>query len=285
MSGELASPAGHRRQLILFLVAIVVPFVVLVALSAGLVMQDRELRVDQGGYQRRQRAGEARKEILERLEAIRRDEILERLEAGQRYRHSETAFVGWVDDQRLVLPWEAEQAPPDPAFQERIRPCEQAEFGGQGGQGAAGCYEQAVRSAKDPAQAAYARLLWSRVLDRSGRAEAAVEQLSGLLDVAPGFADEDGVPIRFYAAQRLAQLGLSTDRVVARTQEALAARPWLPPLACFVVSDIAERLGRGNLDRRQVEELRRLAGLHVRLSEQAESLQGDFARTVSIGEP
>ncbi len=285
MRDDTLHAAGHRRQMLLFLVAIVVPFVVLIGLSVRLVMQDHEMRLDRGGAERRERAAEVRDEILERLNAIRKDETRRRLGQGEGYRHAETVFVAWLVDNRLVLPWESDPAGAgahssiaEPEFQERIRPCEKAEFGGTRGAGAAACYEQAARTTTDPAQSAYARLLLSRVLERSGHAGEVAGLLRGLLDVPPGVADEDGVPIRFYAAQRLSQLNLSLDLVVARTREALAARPWLPPLACFIVSDISERLGTVARDKTDIEDLRHLAAMHVRISEQAEALQGDLAR-------
>ena len=145
-------PLGHRRQLILFLAAILVPYAVLVALSVRLVVQERQLRQDGGAYQRRQMAAAVEKELLARLEAIRRDEVRTALPPGGRYRHPETAFVGWVEEGRLVLPWETPREP----LPARIRACEQVEYGAGGVARASRCYEEAAR-ASSPAEAAQAR--------------------------------------------------------------------------------------------------------------------------------
>src|SRR5215471_16436441 len=121
---------GQRRQLLLFLAAILVPYVVLVALSFRLVGQDRELREKRRSDQRRYTISRAREDLLARLNAIRRDEIRSELKTGERYRHPEVVLVAWVKESRLILPWEKEYAPPAPSsFDARLQDCERAEFG------------------------------------------------------------------------------------------------------------------------------------------------------------
>src|ERR1035437_2319760 len=101
---------GHRVQLALFLAAVFVPCVVLIALGVRLVNQDRELRVRRQTDERVQAVNRVRSQLLRVLEGVRADEIRTELESGQGYRHPETVFVGWVEESGLALPWEAEHA-------------------------------------------------------------------------------------------------------------------------------------------------------------------------------
>jgi signal transduction histidine kinase len=242
----------------LLLAALVVPYAVLATVGVRLWNDSRQARPDG------RRSAELRRQILARLDAIRRNQP-----ASQ----PETAFVARVEDGRLVLPWETAAEPPA-----SLKACEQAEFGASGAARAALCYQQAAETAPT-AEAAWPRLRWARVLDRTGRTAEALHQFRRLLDTPTTIADEDGIPLRLHAAQRLIQEGQNPAAPLARTTEALRSRPWLAPLACFVASDIAERLARTSAPRAQVDELRRLVEAKVRLSEQAETLQAGFPRS------
>ena len=76
-----------------------------------------------------------------------------------------------------------------------------------------------------------------------------MDLLRELLQAPPGTADDDGVPLRFYAAQQLLVSGGEPPLIAARMREALEALPWLPPIACFVAAEIADRLGDEDLRR------------------------------------
>ncbi len=202
---------GHRLQLGVFLAAVCVPCIALIALSLRIISQDRELAEKRRADERRREVLQVRDALLARLNPIRVNEIQRDLEPGEQYRHPEVVFVARIEDSGLVLPWEADPAArrcrdliSRPYFEGRIRQCEQSDFGAGRGGLAARCYEQALGAARHPVQAAYARWLWAQALDRAGEHQRAAELFRVLLDAPPDITDEEGVPLALYAARRLA---------------------------------------------------------------------------------
>jgi signal transduction histidine kinase len=262
-----------RRQLILFLAAILLPSVVLIALAVRLVIEDRQ---DRGEKQARAMAVKAGQELLAQLEKIRRDEVRGPLPAGDRYHHPETALVAWIEKDELVLPWEEEQATFRPEFLDRIHLCRQAEASTP--DRAVDCYRKAAEAA-DAVQGAFARLEWARALDSAGRQAEALPLFRGLLRAPPEAGDEDGVPVRLLAAQRLLESDADAPAALGAAAGVMAARPWLTPMACLVAYNIADHLGGSAADWEQVEQVRRRASAQVRLCDEARALKSDFART------
>ncbi|MGA2327036.1 MAG: ATP-binding protein [Bryobacteraceae bacterium] len=274
---------GHRLRLLLFLGAVLAPCMILVALSIQIVRQERELREKRRVDEQRQLAREIRNDLAARLEAIQRDEIRTDLEPGQSYRHREVALVAWLDEDKLVLPWERDRAARTSRdliskadFEPALRDCERSNLVA-GHPLASACFQQVLAAAKHPAQAAYARFLWADALDRAGERARAEGPFRALLNAGPELTDEDGVPLNLHAAQRFAESGTHRKEVVERIRAALA-RPWLPPVACFLVSQVAARLDRPPAAAAEAREIKEAAAAHVRLVEQAQSLQNDFAR-------
>jgi signal transduction histidine kinase len=282
---------SHRVQLVLFAAAVLVPCAVLIALSVRIIGQERELRVKRQADEQRQIATRARDALLAALRPILVDEVRTDLQLGQAYRHPETVFVGWTEEDRLVLPWEPERDQAarncrelisQPGFEPAIRACEQ--LGNRPHELAltTGCYERALAAARHPHQAAYTRWLLAQALDAAGgRPEQAAQLFRSLLDVGPEVTDADGIPLALHAARALLQGGAADRRVFSSVERALAARPWLPPMSSFVVTEIAERLARtakNPEEKRTAEQLGRKAAALVRLLQQAEALQNDFPR-------
>ena len=65
----------HKRQILLFLVAILIPAGVLIGLASRLVYQDRELAAKRAVDQHRAAVDQLRRELSARLEAIKLQEI------------------------------------------------------------------------------------------------------------------------------------------------------------------------------------------------------------------
>jgi signal transduction histidine kinase len=266
-------PSRHRVQLVLFLAAVFVPCAVLVALSLRIVNQDRELRGKRQADEQQQVGNRAARDLRSLLDAIQSDEIRADLPPGGHYRHPETVFVAWAENDRLVLPWEPERdlaarsardLPPPPCGQPEVRSpnLPQTEE----------CYQTAIGSARNPLQAANARWLWAQTLQRAGQQQRAAPLFQELLDTSPEVTDGDGIPLKLHAAQSLLAGDTPRTRIAAAVESVIAARPWLPPLSSFVVTDIATRLAQGG------DDLRRQADARVRLIQQAESLQSDYPR-------
>jgi signal transduction histidine kinase len=271
----------ERRRMVLLAAALLLPYAVLLVLTVQLVRQDVELQQDSSAFRLRQVARSAREAVLAELDAQGRAEVRAPLEPGQRYRNPATVLVGWVEEERLVLPWEvspaarkAQESIGRSPFAGQLRECERAEAE-SGADAGAQCYQRLAESAGDRVQGAHALLLAARALDREGTRDRAAVLYRRLAGADPSIADEDGVPLRLYAVQRLLQTG---DDVPFALECAgpLADWPWLPPMASFVASEIAGRLGGRGGDAGAQFRMRVHAG--TRLLEQAEALQGEFER-------
>jgi len=173
----------HRRRIVLFLVAVVVPCMVLVALSLRIVRQDRELAEKRAAEERSRQIERIRKDALGRLE-----EIKLRVAAGQH--PSGVVIVAPVKRRELVRDAEIEEG-------------ERAEFIGNDPAKAAEHYGRALSAARQPAQTAYARLLLARALSKSGNATGAAAEWRTLLNTPFDATDDHGVPLALYAAERL----------------------------------------------------------------------------------
>src|SRR5271168_5107103 len=110
--------ARHKRQVFLFLAAILVPAAVLVGLASRMVVQDRELAARHAADQRRIQVDQLRRELAARLEAIKLQEIID---ASHRLNSRNPAVVlrATVEGDRLVLPWEIPAPKESSAFARR----------------------------------------------------------------------------------------------------------------------------------------------------------------------
>ena len=269
---------GYRRQILLFLLAICIPYLVLIVLSIRGVRQDSDLREKR---QLAERVAAARTQLLARLESIRRGETRIDLKTGESYRFPEVVMVARVSEGKLLLPWETDPIQKQnkdsltaAPFSTVVRQCEQAEFTTPGIGSTAGCSERVLAVAASPVQQAYARMLSARLSDAAGRHDKALEEVESLLDGPANLTDEDGVPFQLYAVQRLIQAGRESGKVLDSFKAAVLARPWASPAACYQVKLIADRLSASPVS---AELQPRIAAL-IRLSEQAEALAVDWAR-------
>jgi len=284
---------GHRRQVVLFLVAILVPCLVLVALSLRMIGQERELAEKRRADVQRRLVEQARQELLGRLEAITLEELgaLSRqrdLGGPVAYRNPAVVFVGWVEDKKLVLPWERNRAAEQfaklvsqPYYEPHIRQGEQQEFAGGDLERAVRFYQEAVNQAKHPAQAAYGRLLCARALDKLGRGREAVTHFRALLRLGPEIVDEDGVALKLYAAERLLESAAEQKAVLETVEWGATAQPPLPPAGCYVLLALAEKLAqtaRDPADGKAAQQLQQKVRAQIRDIEQAVALQNDFPR-------
>ena len=73
----------HNRQVFLFLIAVLVPAVVLIGLATRIMNQDRELSAKRALDQRRAAVDQLRRELSARLEAIKLQEVNRLIRASQ----------------------------------------------------------------------------------------------------------------------------------------------------------------------------------------------------------
>jgi signal transduction histidine kinase len=208
--------ARHKRQIVLFLVAIVVPASVLIVLAGRIMIQDRELAAKRAADQRLEAVGQLRRELTASLEAIKLQEVNRLIRSPDQSQDSgnqAVVFSATLDGDRLVLPSEVASLPDSAAFAQHRQEGETQEFAKRDNAAAVAAYRLARSSARRPAESAEARLLLARALFKAGNVEEASQIYQTLLGDSFGARDDQGVGYGFYAAQRLMEMKRAPDSV------------------------------------------------------------------------
>jgi signal transduction histidine kinase len=270
-------PSLLKRHVFLFLGAIVVPCLVLVALSVRMIEQDRELKVKRASEERQRRVAQVGDLLLSRLERIKLD-----LAIMPAKRVPETVvLVGSVRDGHLLLPWDANpnaqhflQWIGASRFADKMRQAEHEEIITGKLDDAIRFYREALGSTSQPAAQTYARLSLARTLRKMGKPEDGYLEYKQVLDSSPDLADEHGIPLALFAAPPLLDAGRQQKEVLARIAAHLNQREWLPPAALYLLRDLAARLAAGDAVNKLTNQ--------IQTGEQAEALQRDFSRLMLL---
>jgi signal transduction histidine kinase len=281
---------AHRRQILLFLLAIILPCVVLVVLGLRMLAQDRELAEKRLADERRDITAQLRQELSARLERL----ALETTAAAQTDQPASrrdyvppVVLVAATSDGRLALPWERDPRPArfrrlldEGEFGRLVARGERAEIGSRQAGEAVRFYTQALTGARDPAQADYARLLRGRALLTAGRRAEALRDYDRVLGSSIDVVDEHGVPLALYAATKVLEAGNRGAVVIERIRETLDDPRWLSPSALYLLRALGTDL-RAPADPTGatiVGELAEAIGARLARTEQAIALQRDFPR-------
>src|SRR5688572_18318414 len=101
---------SRYRQLVLLLVALVLPSLAAVALGLRTIAQERELAEKRLGDRRQQTVTQIRKDLLARLDRIKLQEIsVEVRSQAAGYSDPAVVIVGWADRDHLELPWDSDK--------------------------------------------------------------------------------------------------------------------------------------------------------------------------------
>ena len=285
------APQSHRRQVFLFLAAVLLPCLALVALGLRLVVQERELGLARFEDERRRVTGQLQQDLSSQLEriALRQATAVvaqpELLQAWT-YDDSAVALVARFSEGQLLLPWEQNERRNEARtllgrgeFGERVRQGERAEFASENPARAINPYRQALEVARHSLQAVHARHLLARTLSKAGRqAEAETEYLQ-LVTASPDLVDENGIPICLYAARQLLEADHFDNFVGDALQLSLPSEHWLAPPALYLLRDLADRFKEGVSDDRLLEETQSLVedvSSKLARTEQALALKADF---------
>jgi hypothetical protein len=219
------------RQLVLFVLSMVVPSIVLVGLGVRIIVQQEELADKHVTDQQRLRANEFERALATELDRIRVDP-----------HDPAVAVVATIVDGRLILPWDTPSrtdTAADPAFSARIARAEREEFATGRLDVSLSELDAALEIATSDRQRAYARLLRARVFAKARRSTDADGDYRALLTVPLSIEDEDGMPFAFYAADRLLTSGHATDAdrqaIAALADAAAQASSALPPAAWYLL--------------------------------------------------
>jgi len=283
---RLSVRAGSaRRRVLLLLTAVLVPYLVLAALSLRMIGQERQLETRRAVEERQRRRTLVGQQLLSLLQNIK----LRQLAQLPPHSHGTTpgppvdksiAFVGLVREGRLRLPWDD-----DPGARLFRRLVNEARFASQLGQAeaeeraaryekAAALYNRVIEAARHPAQQAYARLLLAQGLEKAGRKPESRRQYERVVELPLEHVDEYGVPLAFYAAPHLLGDELRRQGILRAIRMAAEREGWLSPAALYQARDLARTLKVSELESRFTEQ--------IRDREQAEALQADFARLVLV---
>jgi signal transduction histidine kinase len=283
---------AHRRQILLFIAAILLPCTVLIALGLRMITQERELAESRLADERALVAGLIRRELSVRLNGIvlqQGTEVATRPERLQEseYDHPAVVLVARVADGQLVLPWENDDRPTlsrtllqQGEFARRFRRAEREEFvTGELGR-ATVLFQEALEVAEHPIQRAQAQLSRARTLAKSGRDPDALAGYRAILTVPAEIVDEHGVPVSLYAAARLLDSGIADQAVLECLQRALRASRWLPPAALSMLRDLVDGFidtASDSEDRDTATHLNRGLSDYLECTQQALALQRDFS--------
>ena len=248
------SSRSHRKQILLFLLAVVLPSLVLVVFALRMISQEKELTQKRLKDEHRRLASEIGQHLLVRLEKIKLQELNAAVDQNQStaqadYVNPEVVFIGQVKGHKLWLPWETDQkiqecrqllAKPD--FSRRIRLAEKEEFVSKKFIPAAELYRQSMKSAQYPIQKGYAQLLLARTLMKSGQRKEAIAHYCQILGLPFNLSDEYGVPLPVYAAGCLLEAREAYGEVLERLSPELGTKRWFPPEEAYMLLELVEKI-------------------------------------------
>jgi len=273
---------SHRRQILLFLAAVILPCLVLVAAGVRMMGQQRELAEARVHQERNRVARQLGQDLLVHLTqewGHAQAAVLSPASLSEQSQASEVAFAAEIRDGRLVFPWEVHGLQVDPGEMPLLRAGERQELGAGKLEAATITYQRALDGATGQEQASMARLFLARVLVKRGRSEDALAHYRALLTLPTAVTDELGVPLSFYAAERLLDLGLGTEEMVAWLRREARGNDWKTPPATHLLHDVAGELTEtlpAGPGRDSAAVAQNLVGVRVREVEQVLALANDL---------
>lgn len=284
---------SHRKQIFLFLVAVILPSLVLVAFTLRMISQERELAQKRAIDERGRMAAEIGQHLLVRLEKIKFQEASAaanrtRSNTDSDYVNPEVVLTAQVDGNRLLMPWEKNQAIDksrkllsSPNFTRNIRRAENEEYVKKNFPKAAELYSLSMKSAKETIQKGFARLQLARALSKSGQKKESLSHYQNILTLPSNITDEYGVPLSFYAAKRLLETDSDRETVAKLIQNELEAKHWLSPTGSYLLKELTETLFNTSLkiaDPNIAQNVQQIINRLIKNLEQAIALQKDFQR-------
>jgi tetratricopeptide (TPR) repeat protein/anti-sigma regulatory factor (Ser/Thr protein kinase) len=278
------------RQLFLFLMVLLVPALAIVVQGRWVAAGDRELAEKRSEDVRKRAATEFGQNVFSQLERIKIQEIsgvlTGTISGSAGYSDPAVVFVGWEENDHLVLPWDVERHTSQPRtaveaeWAQKISEAERAEFGDKDYSRAAALYREAIDAAPSEQQKASARLLLGRALSRSGATAQALGIYRELMSLPTTIADDYGLSFNSYAAARMMELNAAGPDVVDSMKRELASPALLRPTQAYRVRSILEALQKSGDARILADAKSAMALISERIDdlEQAQDVQKEFQK-------
>jgi len=282
---------SHRKQVLLFLIAVVLPSALLIVLTWHMIGQQQELSEKRWADKRHRVAREISQKMLVQLEDIKLREVSVR--AGEtapldthEYSSDAVILIGLARGEQLLLPWELCQSNDklelgNTDFSVKIRRAEEEEFMHRRFAQAHALYTECLADAENPTERAYLQLLRARVLAKLEQVDQSLAEYRRVLAVNPRISDEHGIPLCLYAAGRLLERDDSRGEVMQLVERELAARHLLSPAESYIIRDLVNVLvesGKDSGGKQAAENLQQQILKHISLQEEALALQRGFPK-------
>ena len=239
----------HRRQVFLFLVAVLFPSVVLVVLGIRMIGQEQELAEQRVADDRRRAVTDIGDVLLAELDRIRLETLTDLRDSPSNlrvYAHPAVRLVARIENGAVIPPWDQSHATnaaraslAETAFAREIERGGRAEMGQRDFATAIEAYRTAERTARDEVQLEFAHLMLARALAGAGRRDDAAQLRETMLGLSSSVVDDVGVPFSFYAAMGLLESGRAPDRVQRWMKDELDRNIWRGPVATYLLRDVA----------------------------------------------
>jgi signal transduction histidine kinase len=286
---------GHRKQIFLFLTAVILPSFILIFLTIRMISQERKLSQIRLIEERQRTAQEISQRFLVRLETIKLQEIqavansLQSLSEAN-YINNEVAFLGLIKEDVLALPWELNKKTEEARkflnntiFIQTISRAEREEFVRKNYSGAVERYRQAVITAEVPVQKEFARLMLARALFKASRKEEAHRHYYQVLAQPSSIQDENGIPLFLYAAEGLLAGEGGHSEILDCLQSELSTNRWFSPTTIYMAHDVLEKVMKTVKETsliKKAEENKRIIMERIQVVEQLLSVRQDFPSLV-----
>ena len=276
------TPATARsRSAWLFLAAMVLPCVVLVALGARMIAEGEEVARARLADDQRRLTSTIGSDLKARLDRIKLEQT-----SGQVKSARTVALVGELRDGQLLLPSDldpaqsaARQSLDQTVWGQLIAQAESFEFH-QDYTRAIDFYRRAFNLATSPFERGYNELLAARVFVACKCTDDATPIYHRLLETTA--VDDTGVPLALYSARQLVELQTHEGNVLNLIEARIRAAEPVAPAALYLQRSVLETLAKpGNSSQTRASAL--LAKMQPQLDDlgQALALKRDVARIVS----
>ena len=237
-----------RKRVILFGLSVLLPALVLLIFIVRMNRQDNELRNNRATEAKQQKAEEIGQHLADKLEKTEKILLQELVSDPSSIRtfyrsHPELVFVGGIEEEKLLMPWEGSNLQPLSLERDRsgelILQAQKTEFTNNDLKLAMALLNRALSSTDLPSQKSFIQLQQGRILSKLGDEEGAHRLYKEMLGLAGALTDEYGIPYSLFAADCLSALGIEAEPILNRLESLLEEIRWLPSRALFLVRDIA----------------------------------------------